>query len=422
MARSKPKADVVVDTVDAGGGILVDVVAPAEPAVPPAEPVKAKKGKKGKAAKAEGDAPAPAVADGAKKCPVCGKDHPVEDAKCPACGFEYGSATLKVLENIDLAPAEITEGRNSRVVAEANYLDTVQARALDIAVHGQITPVEAYRTEGLDGLYHYTLISGFTRKAAVELIRAGFTAVHPITGVEQLFHNPDLKLRVSVVDIKPDQAFIRGIIENVARKNTTDLQEAEAQDVLRQEYGWTDAAISRLYGYTNQNRVAKLRQLLKLDSKTQTLVHEGKLALHAALDTESLTPAEREEIFAAAADGDKVRGETVRSLVRDLYAAKAEASKASATPAKDIPDAGALESDRVGGEVGKLEDPPADPKKIKRSKTEFRNWLAEVAAREDVQAKDVVSDFLGCLDKWLEGDRTDTTLNKKFNALFDAIS
>jgi ParB-like chromosome segregation protein Spo0J len=363
------------------------------------------------------ETPAAPVADGIKKCPVCSAEHAAADLKCPACGFEYGTAGVQVIETIEVEPSIVKEGRNARVVAEANYLDTVTARAIDIALNGQINAVEAYRVDG-----HLTLISGFTRKAAVELIRTGFEAVHPITGEKVLFHRPEQTLRVSVVDITPEQAFLRGISENIARKDTTDLQEAEAQAILRDEYGWTDARISRYYGYTNQNRVAKLRQLLTLDVKTQNLVHEGKLALHVALEAAEVSPEERAAIFDACTASDKVRGELVRAALRDLYEAKAEAARKVEPKPVATPDA---DSDTpavpTGTEAKAAAGAGKGPKKPPRTKSEFKQWLSDTAAREDVQAKPSVLDLLGTIGLWLDGERVTATLNAKFEAVFEQI-
>ena len=172
----------------------------------PKAKTKAKKSRKEKKA----EAATAAEARHTEKCPACGAIRAEGAATCPDCGFEYGGPP-PVIESLSVDPATIREGENSRCVAEANYLDTVQARALDIFVNGQIAPCECRRDE--TGL---VLVSGFTRKAAVELIRTGFTAVHPINGGEpQFFCDPSRLLRVQVVNVTPEQAFLRGIKENI---------------------------------------------------------------------------------------------------------------------------------------------------------------------------------------------------------------
>lgn len=330
-----------------------------------------------------------------KLCPVCVHENPAEASTCSECGYAFGlSSGPKTVGEEWLAPEEVIEGTNSRMIGEANYLDTVKARAISLAIDGQLSPAEGRKLP--DGTV--VLDYGYTRRDAVRMIREGFEAVHPISGEKTMFHDPDRKLWVRIVDTTAQQAFLRAIKENIERKDTTDLQEALAQNKLRTDMGWSDTRIARFYGYDNQNRVMALKKLLALDEKTQNLVHEGKLALYAALLTAEpgIDAAARESIIAGATEGDKVRGEVVKKLVRDFLEASAP------PPAEEITDETPGIRDAVpaaveGGEA-------TAPGKIKRSVKEFKAFVAE--RNEDPSDLDPkVLDLLNAMVHWFDGKK-----------------
>jgi ParB-like chromosome segregation protein Spo0J len=328
-----------------------------------------------------------------KRCPVCATESAIDAAKCGECGYEYGlSSGPKVVEELYLPPDEVKPGVNSRMVAEANYLDTVQARAVSIAIDGQLSPAEGRRLD--DG--SVVIDFGNTRRDAVDMLRKGFEAVHPLTGERQLFHDPERKLWIRVMDTTADQAFLRAIKENIERKDTTDLQEALAQDELRNK-GWSDTRIARFYGYDNQNRVMALKKLLTLDRDTQTKVHEGKMALHAALLTAEpgITADEREKIIAGATEGDRVRGEVVKKLVRELLEAKAGPGAEAITGDTPTPGSGSVTAATASDDSDK-------PPKIKRSVKEFKSFVNE-RVEDPGDLDESVLDLLKAVVKWFDG-------------------
>lgn len=295
-------------------------------------------------------------------------------------------------------PTDVTRGQNSRVIEAANYKDCVTARAISIATEGQLQPAEARR----DADKRLVLTLGFTRLDAVELLREGFEH----DGVR--YHNPDAKLWVKVVDCTPEEAFVRGIIENNDRNDVTDLQEAKAHEYLRTVLGKTDTEISKIYGYTNLNRTMALRKLVALDGKTQTLVHEGKLSLHAALLTKDLTEEQRAAIIDGATDS---KGRVAGNIVKELLRHNAEA---------DAEPTGDAEGDESDAE-------PAAPKakSLKRTAKDVQNWIAEqIAATEDGDTDCVTTvaqvAFLNHLSGWLDGKAKFST--RKLNDLFSDLS
>ncbi len=295
-------------------------------------------------------------------------------------------------------PSDIIRGQNSRVIQAANYKDCVTARAVSIATEGQLQPAEARR----DADKRLVLTLGFTRLDAVELLREGFEH----DGVK--YHDPDAKLWVKVVDCSPEEAFIRGIVENNDRNDVTDLQEAKAHEYLRTVLGKTDTEISKIYGYTNLNRTMALRKLVSLDGKTQQLVHEGKLSLHAALLTKDLTEEQRAAIIDGATDS---KGRVAGNVVKELLRHNAE-----------------VETDTEPTGEGEGDDAePAAPKakSLKRSTKDVQNWIAEqIASTDDEDADGPVTcaqvAFLNHLSGWLDGKAKFST--KKLNELFAELS
>lgn len=350
-------------------------------------------------------------ADVHEKCLVCGLER-AGDVVCRDCGYEYGGPP-PVIEVINIDPALVRDGENSRVEEAVDYAEKVKARAIDLFINGQINPGEVRLTGEVEGVKTYETISGYTRRDAVRLLREGFTAPHPHSGETFLFRDPDRLFRASVVKVNAEQAFIRSIRENAGRDDTTDLQEALAHDKLRRDWAWTDTRIAGLYGYTNQNRVMALKNLLKLDKKTQMLVHGGKLSLSAALLTKDVTDEERESIIAGASDGDKVRGAAVASLVRELLD-----RKAGIDPDAPVPDAGlSAEPERVSA---KKDEDDKRPKVPKRGRADVQRFVLDVSGEESeskLPLKDETVNFLTVLHKFLNGTRNETSLKNALIAL-----
>lgn len=303
-------------------------------------------------------------------------------------------------------PSDITRGRNSRIIPAADYERVVLDRAVSIAVNGQLQPAEARRDEEK----RLVLTLGFTRLDAIELLRKGFDAIHPETGEPTHFHDPEARLWVKVVDCTSDEAFIRGIKENLERKDTTDLQEALAQQELRTTLGWSETRIAREYGYTNQNRVAALAKLLTLPEAVQQKVHKGEAALYTVLETLALDdPDERAAVLEGSVDErGKVNGPVLRRLIRDLLEKKAEAKDDVPVVGDDTPtdkDATppAVESEEAAGVA----------KAPKRTAKDFARFVAENAENEAFDPE--VHDFLNALVNWFGakknfGDRKLQTL------------
>lgn len=269
-------------------------------------------------------------------------------------------------------PNDVSPGKNARMIPAPNYADQVRERALDIATNRQLQPVEVRR----DADNSLILTFGFTRRDAIILLREGFLLPD---GTE--CRQEGALLWVKVVDATEDEAFDRGIAENRQRNDTTDLQEAKAQEYYRTKRGLNDTEIARKYGYTNQNRIMDLKKLLTLSESIQTLVHEGKMSLRAALDTLGIEEGKREAVVAAATkESGKVSGPEVRKAVR-------EAAEPGEKPAP------------------------------KRTVKEFKEFAREVLRTNEYSSN--VKNLFDTLAGWFDAEKSDKQLENAIDKLGD---
>lgn len=322
------------------------------------------------------------------------------------------TAALSRQDTFRIAPSDAKRGRNSRMVPAPDYAETVLKRAQSIAEHGQLQPAEVRRLDDNS----LELVAGYTRADAVQLLRDGFTAIDPKTGEKKEYKDEKATLWVKVVDVTADEAFLRSITENLQRKDTTDLQEALAQNELRVTQGWTDSMIARFYGKTNQNRVAALAKLLLLPDDVQQKVHTGKLALYSALDTLDLDPETRANLLDGATDDTgKVQGATLRKLLRDHYDATGDAPAAEAPEAPETGETPDADPKGAGVEKDDSDDPKAK-KHVKRNVKDLERFYAEKKEEAGDALSPAAGELLDIMVLWFKGRRTDKYLADALNA------
>lgn len=204
-------------------------------------------------------------------------------------------------------PDDVLTGEDSRILPAPDQDDLDRRRAVSLLTEGQLQPIPVRK----DDEGRLVTIAGNTRHRAAKLIRSGFTygeiARPPV---------PDFQLWVAVQKMTADEAFDAGVAENHERNDATDLQEALAQNVYRTKRGLNDTEIAQKYGYTNTNRVAKLKKLLARPELIKQAVHAGKLSLEAAIDTEKLTEEKLSAFVEKIEAGEKVNGAEVRNAGR----------------------------------------------------------------------------------------------------------
>lgn len=259
--------------------------------------------------------------------------------------------------------------------------------AMSLMDHGQRQAVEARKIED----NKLQLVLGFTRTAASRLIRDGFTDTE---GEKR--QNPEFMLKVMLTDANDKAAFLNNVVENAHRNQTSPIDDAFNQHILRDQHGMTDAEITRLYRYKDTNKVGRLRRLLSLPTEVQDLVHTEALTVQAAIDLLDLPDDARAEAIKAATDTSGViTGSKVREIVRE-HVLRDEESKGGS-----------------GGAGGGSNGEGTGRKFKARSMRDMRTWLQQ--ERIDPGQKK----FAKTLLDWLAGKRTNATLDKAFDELTD---
>lgn len=281
-----------------------------------------------------------------------------------------------------ICPEDITLGKNSRIIPAADYKVRVTNKALSIIKEGQLQPARGHKDEN----DRVILDIGHTRYDAVKLIRQGFEAIDPVDGEKRFFQDKDLQLDV-IVDrnIKTaEDSFIASIIENSQRDDTTDYQEALAQQELREVYRWNNSRIARTYGYPNSNRVTFLEQLLTLPQSVIDKVHAGDLTLSAALELKKVPEGgAKDAVIEKIVSGDaKVTAADIRNVARE----------------------------QVSGETEVRPRPEkAQSSGLSRSVKDFRKFNTELQDDSTVAA-DSVKLLFSYLSEWFAGTRQDKSL------------
>lgn len=328
--------------------------------------------------------------------------------------------------------------------------------AVSMLDHGQREPVECRKVNDK----RLQLNLGFTRTAAARLIRDGFDYTDPITGETTHRKDEQFMLKVVLSDSNDKDAFVHNIVENQHRNATSAIDDAHNQRRLRENYGYSDAEITKLFRYKDPNKVGRLRRLLALPDSVQDLVHYEKLTVQAALDLLDLPTDEMDAALAAATDEStgNIVGTKVREIVREASLAKHEAATAAvvAPPAPAAPSAngtggvtlkdGAAPPPATPAPAGSglpahvVNDenrtprppaqPPAPPKFKPRSMKEFRTWcqrhidgkLGKHPKTGEPQTKSVdpgQKAFAKAMLEFLSGKRSVVKMDEALDALTD---
>lgn len=187
--------------------------------------------------------------------------------------------------------------------------DAIIDMAVSMMENGQQQPVQCRRLPDK----RLQLSLGFTRTAAARLIRTGFTDPD---GQER--KDEEHMLQVKIADANDQQAFVNNVVENAHRNQTSPIDDAHNQHRLRETYGYTDARITKLYRYRDENKAGRLRRLLSLPEEVQRMVHGGTMPVKAALELLDLPDDKRDgAIKAATNESGQVVAAKVTRQVRD---------------------------------------------------------------------------------------------------------
>ncbi len=157
--------------------------------------------------------------------------------------------------------------------------EQVATLAVSIAERGQLTPVECRRLHDK----RLAITAGYTRLAAVNLLRQGFEYQG------KTYHIPDLRVRVIVFDCNEDEALKRAITENTHRTDRSPVDDAFNIRDLRERFGWSNAEIAAFYGW-HVSKVTRLASIVSLPDGTLRKLHAGDITLAAAMELASLPP------------------------------------------------------------------------------------------------------------------------------------
>jgi ParB family chromosome partitioning protein len=153
---------------------------------------------------------------------------------------------------------------------------------------------------------------------------------------------------VVVRDVSDQQASAMALIENIQREDLNPLEEAQALDRLKEEFGLTQQQVADAVG-KSRVAVTNLLRLLNLAPPVRDMLLSGGIEMGHARALLPLEPLDQERLArVVAAKGLSVRA--TEALVRDRHKPAKVSSRA---PAKDA-DTARLErelSDRVGAPV-----------------------------------------------------------------------
>lgn len=257
------------------------------------------------------------------------------------------TANLKVLRSESVSPGKLhfrdsaLLGR-SRPVADEEVIALADSMNPAAGGSGQQQPIQVrpMQTEG-----EYEVIFGNTRKRAADLIVAGYKSNDGKERVAQ----PNFTLRCEVVEVDDKTAFERVVVENAHRNQTSPIDNAINQQILREQYQLSDVAIAKLYGYAHSASVHRLKKLLTLPNDLQDRVHDGRLTLNAAVELCEFMakngPDAFSEVWASIVKpgtneddlgklgSDRIGSQEVQEAIAAWKKAKKEAQKTAGTPA-----------------------------------------------------------------------------------------
>lgn len=243
---------------------------------------------------------------------------------------------LKVVATLNVAPDKL-KLREQKFRGRSKDISDDELNALaDSLKERQLQPIQARAIKGTD---EYEVIFGNTRTlAAQKKIIPGFKT----NSGKEIPAQPDFTLRVEVVDIDDEEAFIRTVTENVQRFQTSAIDDAINHEMLRTDNGMSDAAITRLYGYGHQASVTSLKKLLLLPTEIQDKIHNGDMTKQAGfvlvdwcrkkekMDAEGKCDKELCDKIIAAAPGGEDIGNVGQTAIGNAIKEYEKAEKAAA--------------------------------------------------------------------------------------------
>lgn len=292
----------------------------------------------------------------------------------------------------------------------------IEERAHSIKEHGQLQPIGVRKVKDT-----HEVVYGFTRAKAI------------LWGNQTGLFSPPLKVLCITKTVNDEKSFQMNIVENLERNNTTPLDDAHNQNKLREQYGWKDADIAKLYK-CSQTRVGQLKKILLLDKDTQNKIHEGVLPLSAGLllAEADIPKGEIKEVIKVSTENGKVNTTTLKQTLRGMQKELPETDEDTDDGEYDPMDYPA--HDPADGEVDILSGPPSKPQKPKQPKAKpdekpvakYPRTMKEIKGFWNEQAGIVdppgVGDFAKKMVQFLEGSISEKQMENAFDKLTKTLA
>lgn len=333
-------------------------------------------------------------------------------------GDDYKRGDIFFIDPNQLFTSEKVRGRWKPPTEEA-----IIEMAESLFDNGQQQPIQARK---IPPDHKLQINLGFTRLAAARLIRTGFVGTDG-----EPRHNADFKIKVLLTDANDKIAFVNNIVENQDRNPTSPVDDAFNQKRLREDMGYTNLEITKLYKWKDPNKVGRYQLLLNADDAMLEMVHDGRMAVSSALDLLELPEGERAAAIAAALkDNGKVSGTEIRAQVREHHlrdeshehignneseatggkaAGKSTSGKSSSKSGGDSgKSTSGKSSGKANGEGGKPNT--AKPLTVREIRKTFEDFEASTE-------HEGLKDLFKTLGMFISGRRSTKTMKEKFDKL-----
>lgn len=281
----------------------------------------------------------------------------------------------------------------------------VEALAHSIKEHGQLQAVMVRKITKGDNKGKYQLSLGFTRFYAIKW------------GNETGLFSPELPILAATATMNDEESFTRNVVENRHRNQTTAVDDAHNMRRLREDYGKSNADISRLYN-VSQAYVSQLTKLLTLPASIQNKVADGKLTLSGALmlADADVPSGELPEIIKSSTDENgKVNTGLLKQTLRGITQEDSDTENVEEEQSEDD----IFDKEPTKPQPRKTNPPPEKPTpKYPRSLKEIKAYWNEQTGIADPPA---IGEFAKKMLAHLNGEISDKSMDKAFDKLVDGL-
>jgi ParB-like chromosome segregation protein Spo0J len=261
--------------------------------------------------------------------------------------------------------------------------------AVSMHRYGQVQPVAVRNVGG-----QYVCVAGNRRTQAAQLIVTGF-----VSATGEMVCDPEFRLKAVTVTGNEEDSFIRNIVENRVRLDTTPMDDALNIQKAIDLYSWTEQECAEHFSMDVQTVRTRL-ELLKLSKKERQLLADSRITLADALKLAALAKEDRKAALAAAS----------------VEVAKPNGSTAVKVDAKVLRESVATAAKEQNAKIDAGE---AYGKKIRVNVTRSLKDLKVVLRNQD--PGDAVKDFIAAVIGYTDGTVDEDALAKATTKLDNAV-